>query len=142
MWLMVSLLGSKKPVAAFVLSLLSGVFIILGGSVWCLWLDGHMDMGWMEEVMHGWEEHMHSWDIENSASYTIGVLGIVLGIVVIVSAVMLYINPIQHELWGALIIAFSVISVLSCMGGMGIGLVLGIIGGILAILWRPGNIAG
>lgn len=92
--------------------------------------------------MHGWEEQMHSWDIENSASYTIGVLGIVLGIVVIVSAVMLYINPIQHELWGALIIAFSVISVLSCMGGMGIGLVLGIIGGILAILWRPGNIAG
>lgn len=132
------MLGSnKKPIAAFVLSLLSGVFIILGGSVWCLWLDGHWDMGWMEGVMHGWEEHMHSWGIEGSASYTMGVLGIVLGVIVIVSAVMLYMNPIQHELWGALIIAFSVISVLTCMGGMGVGLVLGIIGGIVAIFWRP-----
>jgi len=131
--------SNQKPVAAFVLSLLSGIFIILGGSVWCLWLDGHWDMGWMEGMMYGWEEHMHSWGIEGAASYTMGILGIVFGVIVILWAVMLYTNPRQHELWGVLIIALSVISVLSCMGGMGIGLVLGVIGGILAILWRPGK---
>jgi hypothetical protein len=50
---------------------------------------------------------------------------------------MLYKNPVQHELWGTLIIVFSVVSVISFMGGMGIGLLLGIIGGILAVLWKP-----
>jgi hypothetical protein len=94
-------------------------------------------MGWMEGMMHGWEEHTHSWGFEGSISYSMGLLGIGFGAIVIVAAVMLYFNPKQHQLWGALIIAFSVVSVLSCMGGMGIGLILGIIGGVLAILWRP-----
>jgi hypothetical protein len=66
-----------------------------------------------------------------------GILSIVFGIIVIVAAVMLYMSPTQHELWGALVIGFSVASVVSCMGGMGIGAILGLIGGILAILWRP-----
>jgi len=122
------------------LSLLAGIFIILGGSVWCLWLDGHLDMGWMEGMMHGWEEHTHTWGFEGSISYSMGLLGIVFGVIVIVASVMLYLNPNQRQLWGALIIAFSVISVLSCMGGMGIGLILGIIGGVLAILWKPSGV--
>jgi len=129
--------SDQKPVAAFILSLISGVFIILGGSVWCLWLDWHWDMGWMDDFMHGWDDHMHSWGFEGTISYTMGVLGIIFGVVVIISAVMLYLNPSQRQLWGALIISFSVISVLSCMGGMGIGLILGIVGGVLAILWKP-----
>jgi len=94
----------------------------------------------MEGMMHGWEEHTHSWGFEGAISYTMGLLGIVFGIIVVISAVMLYLNPLQRQLWGALIIAFSVISVLSCMGGMGIGLILGIIGGVLAILWKPSGV--
>jgi len=134
----VNLLNSnEKPVAAFILSSLAGIFIILGGSIWYLWLDGHLDMGWMEGMMHGWEEHMHTWGFEGAISYSMSLLGIVSGVIVIVASVMLYLNPNQRQLWGALIIAFSVISVLSCMGGMGIGLILGIIGGVLAILWKP-----
>jgi len=79
---------------------------------------------------------MNGWNTE-SATYTMGILGIVFGVIVVVLAVMLYTNPVRHELWGALIIVFSVISVLSCLGGMGIGLILGVVGGILAILWKP-----
>ena len=89
--------------------------------------------------MHGWEEHTHTWGLEDSISYSMGLLGIVFGVIVIVASVMLYLNPNQRQLWGALIIAFSVISVMSCMGGMGIGLILGIIGGVLAILWKPSS---
>ncbi|MDH5461131.1 MAG: hypothetical protein OEZ29_02665 [Candidatus Bathyarchaeota archaeon] len=131
--------SDKKPVAAFMLSLMAGIFIILGGSVWCLWLDGHWDMGWMEGMMHGWEEHTHSWGLEGTISYTMGLLGIIFGVIVVILAIMLYLSPLQHQLWGALIIVFSVMSVLSCMGSMGIGLLLGIIGGVLAILWKPGT---
>ena len=86
--------------------------------------------------MHGWDEHMHAWNLGGFA-YTMGLVGILFGLIVIFAAVMLYMNPIQHTLWGALIIAFSVLSVMSCMGGMGIGLILGIAGGVLALLWRP-----
>jgi len=86
--------------------------------------------------MHEWEEHMRGWNMGVTA-YLMGIVGIILGIMMIVAAIMLYANPKQHELWGALIIVFSVASVISCMGGMGIGLILGIIGGILAVLWRP-----
>jgi len=37
----------------------------------------------------------------------------------------------------ALIVVFSVVSTVSCVGGMGVGLILGIIGGIFAVIWRP-----
>lgn len=95
-----------------------------------------MSMSWMDGMMHGWEENMHMWNIGGMA-FAMTVLGIVFGMIILVSAIMLYLSPTQHQLWGALIIAFSVISILSCMGGMGIGLILGIIGGILGILWKP-----
>lgn len=134
---MASLMSSnQKPTVAFVLSLLSGIFIILVSAVWCLWLVTGWGVGWMEGMMHGWEENMHPWNIEGM-TYIIGIVGIIFGIIIIVSAVMLYINSTQHVLWGALIIVFSVISIISCMGGLGVGLTLGIIGGILAILWKP-----
>ena len=128
--------SNQKPVAAFVLSLLSGIFIIFGGSVWCLWLGTHWDMGWMDWMMHEWDEHMHAWNMGDIA-YAMGIVGIVLGIMIIVAAVMLYMNPTQHVLWGTLIIVLSVISIVSCMGGLGAGLILGAIGGVLAILWKP-----
>ena len=130
------MISNQKPMAAFIISLLSGIFIILGSVVWSLWWSAHWDMGWMEGMMHGWEENMHAWNMEGIA-YTLGIVGIFLGLIVIVVAAMLYINPSQHEIWGALIIVFSVISIFTCMGGLGIGLILGIIGGILAILWKP-----
>jgi hypothetical protein len=78
------------------------------------------------------------WNIGGLA-FAMTILGIVFGIVVLISSIMLYTNPKQHELWGSLIVVFSVLSVLSCMGGMGIGLILGIVGGVLAIVWKPGG---
>jgi len=125
----------QKPVAAFVLSLLSGIFIVLGSAIMCLWWSWWWPTGW-SGMMHEMEEHMPWWNFEGIA-YAMGILGIIFGIVIIVVAILLYTKPTQHELCGALIIVFSVISVISCMGSMGIGLLLGIVGGILAILWKP-----
>jgi hypothetical protein len=51
---------------------------------------------------------------------------------------MLKSKPEQHSTWGVLIVLFSVLSMLGgAMGGFGLGLVLGLIGGILAITWKP-----
>lgn len=128
--------SDQKPVAAFVLSLLSGIFIILGTIICSFWWDPNMPMSWMEGMMPGWEESMHRWNIGGWA-FAVTLLGVVFGAVIIVSAITLYMDPKRHQLWGTWIVSLSAISILTCMGGMGIGLVLGIIGGILAILWKP-----
>ncbi len=122
---------AQKPTAAFILSLLSGAFIILGGIISALvtiyWPWG--GMGWM---MNWW-----SGGLLAGMAYVGSVAGVILGVAIMVAAVMLYQNQAQHELLGALIIVFSVLSAVSSMGGFGIGLVLGIIGGVLAVTWKP-----
>ena len=67
----------------------------------------------------------------------LGLAGIVFGIVVIVSSVMLYNKPSEHSKWGLLILIFSVLSIFgSAMAGLGVGLILGVIGGIFALTWK------
>lgn len=68
----------------------------------------------------------------------LGILGLIFGAIVIISAVMLNSKPQEHTTWGIVIIIFSVLSMFgSAMAGFGVGLVLGVIGGILALSWKP-----
>jgi len=66
---------------------------------------------------------------------SVGVFGLVSGIIVLVSGVMLRTSPGQRTLWGTLILVFSVLSFLGT-GGFIVGAILGIIGGILALTWH------
>jgi hypothetical protein len=65
-----------------------------------------------------------------------GVLALFFGFVVLVSGIYLYFSPDQHVGVG---IAIVILSLLSLIGGGGfvIGLILGVIGGILAIVFEP-----
>jgi uncharacterized protein DUF6114 len=128
----------EKPTAAFILSLLAGVFILLGGGMMTMigsWLGNYGMMG-----QYGrWAGMMGTgFGMMRFAFGAMGVLGIVFGAIVIISALMLNNKPEQHQTWGSLIVLFSVLSIFaSTMGGFGIGLILGLIGGILAITWKP-----
>ena len=67
-----------------------------------------------------------------------GILGLIFGVIVIIGAFMLNSKPHEHSTWGTLIVIFSVLSIFGgMMGGFGIGLILGLIGGILGITWKP-----
>ena len=66
-----------------------------------------------------------------------GLVTLVFGAIVIISAMMLNKKPEEHNTWGTLIIVFSVLSIFGGMGGFGAGLILGLVGGILAIAWKP-----
>jgi len=63
-------------------------------------------------------------------------LGIVAGIVMLISAAMLYTRPEQSQGWGIVILIASALNLFIGMGGFLAG-VLGIIGGALALAWQP-----
>ncbi len=137
-------MAKEKPTAAFILSLVAGVFILLGGGALSMMASyigqygnqygyGMMGRNW------GWGGMMGTgFGMWGFAFGAMGVLGIIFGVIVIISAIMLNSKPEQHSTWGSLIVLFSVLSIFgSAMGGFGIGLILGLIGGILAITWKP-----
>ena len=98
--------------------------------------NGYSGYGWMFNMMNGYGFGMMR-GLGGGFGF-LGILGLIFGIIVIISAVMLYNRSGEHTTWGALILVFSVLSVFgSMMGGFGIGVILGVIGGILAILWKP-----
>jgi len=132
----------SKPVAAFTLSLVAGVFILLGSFVMSMFAFGFpgMMMGGTEgmQVGTGMTGSMMGGVMMNWMLGSIPVLaafGIASGIMVILGSVMLYTRSAENHLWGAIILAFSVVSILGSMGGLLVGLVLGMLGGILALTW-------
>ncbi len=125
----------EKPVAPFILGLLGGILILLGAFVMSMFAFGTANMmGIMSGTMAGYSGTM-AMMMGHSFAFTI--VGLASGALVILGAVMLYTRPFEKDLWGAVIIAFSILSILGGMGGFMIGLVLGIVGGVLALAWNP-----
>lgn len=117
---------TEQPTAAFVLSLLAGLWMLgaggmMGGFGW-----GGMMGGW--QGMHGW-----MW---GRGVRSFGVwwpwFGVVAGIVVLVGSVMLYVRPEQRRTWGVVILVASALNIFLGMMGLLAG-TLGVIGGVLAL---------
>jgi len=66
----------------------------------------------------------------------LAIVGLIAGIAIIIGSPMLKTRPTEHKTWGATILIFSIISFLG-MGGFFIGAILGIAGGMLALIWKP-----
>ncbi len=84
---------------------------------------------------------MGSISAQNIPSFVSGVLegvgsfGLISGLIVLGSGVMLRVYPNQSVLFGLLIVIFSILGFLGT-GGFVIGAVLGIAGGIMTLRWR------
>ena len=77
--------------------------------------------------------------IQRFASFVgggLGAFGLISGTIVLASAVMLQVNPSRRRTWGVLILVFSVLSFLGT-GGLVVGAILGIVGGVKALTWKP-----
>lgn len=61
------------------------------------------------------------------------VIGVASGIFIIFCASLIYLKPQKNQIWGVAIIIFSLIALIG-MGGFVLGTVLGLIGGILALI--------
>jgi len=137
--------AETRAVAPFVLSLIGGVFILLGAIVTSMFTFGSAAIvGSMSSSMSGMMGGMNG---QTGMGMMIGgmmgvypifsIIGLTSGALVILGAVMLYSRPFEKDLWGAVIIAFSILGIFGGMGGFVIGLVLGIVGGALALAWNP-----
>ena len=122
----------EKPVAAFILSLVGGILILLP-SIFISVIAGLY--GWYG--MYGWGHMMGmmGWGLFGFPSIIIAI-SFISGIIILVSSIMLYSRHHETTLWGTLIIVFSVLSLVG-MGGFFIGFLLALIGGILALVWKP-----
>jgi hypothetical protein len=111
-------LSNERPSAAYVLSLIGGIFVIIGGLI---------------TAVVGAVVTFFAFGLGG----VFGVLGIIWGVLIIVFASRLNSDPNSHSTSGALIIVFSILSWVGSFGGLFIGFLLGLIGGILAITWTP-----
>lgn len=107
----------ERPYAAFVLSLVGGVLILVGGLLGLTWLGWPM-WGWMPGLL-----------------LAFSAVGLVSGAAIVTAAYMLYKKPSQAQTWGTIVLVFAAVSLLSA-GGFIIGALLGIVGGLLALTWR------
>jgi hypothetical protein len=78
---------------------------------------------------------MHEFGFGGGWFYGLAAIGVACGIVVLIGAIMVYNQPVRASTWGALILAFSIVSLFG-MGGLFFGAVLGVVGGILALTWK------
>lgn len=111
-------MSAEKPSTAYVLSLVGGIFVIIGGLATAA-------IGAAFTFMLG------------GIGGLFGVLGIIWGVLIIVFASRLNSDPASHSTSGALIIVFSLLSWFGGIGGLFIGFILALVGGILAITWNP-----
>ena len=135
----------QKPFAPFILGLIAGIFILLGAVVMSMFTFGVAgimgNMSGMAGMMSGMNGGM-SMGMMMGFAPALTVLGLGSGVIVLLGSAMLYSRPSESQLWGAIILTFSVVSILGGMGGLLVGLVLGIASGILALTWtRPPPIA-
>lgn len=135
--------SQDKPLTAFVLSLTGGILMLVSGWISSMWfMFGGLGMGGMmsefEGMMEGYQSMMGKFGVPFGLMIGLSLLGLVSGVIVTISALMLNVRSAEHTTWGAVILVFSVISFLG-MGGFFIGAILGIIGGVLALTWKTAS---
>jgi hypothetical protein len=131
----------EQNLAAFVLSLIAGVWMLaMGGMMMSgFWMQGMMGGAAYGEYghrygMYGWSG-MHGW-MYGRGMFGAGAwwpwFGFAAGFVVLTGAAFLYLQPQQRRTWGAMILVASALDLLFGMGGLVAG-ALGVIGGALAL---------
>lgn len=116
---------SEKPTAAFVLSLIGGILILLDG-LWVAFITSAIGAAMPMFFSFGL-----------GLALAIGILGIIFGLIIIYGSFQINSGePGKVRTWGIVVLILSIISIITG-GGFILGLILGLIGGILALVWKP-----
>jgi len=119
--------AGERQTRAFVLSLIAGILILMNSAAVAAaatWFPG------IFPTLPG------SSGNDTAILYTVAVVGLICGALIVLGAMMMRSNPAHKRAWGITIIVLSIPSVVSG-GGFIIGFILGIIGGALAFSRKP-----
>ena len=128
--------SSAYPRTASVIALVGGLFILLGGVIF---------IGAAVYVIPVMNQNINEPTGINPANINalisgvltvMGSFGLVCGGIVLVSATMILAKVGHPRTWGILILVFSILSFIG-LGGFVIGAILGIVGGVLVLRWKP-----
>lgn len=128
---------------AFIVSLVGGLIVLITSLVNFVWfLSGAANFGgfgnFMQGAMDGYHNFMGSYGTSNSFLAGISVVALVCGVIILIGAIMLKVDPHQSTIWAIVVIIFSVVSFVG-MGGYFIGAVLGVVGGAFVLATRQTN---
>jgi hypothetical protein len=122
------IMAEEKPTAAFVLSLIGGIFILLH-AIAVLIFVGVIGSAFSVVPIFG---------MIGGLLMIFGIVGLIFAILVIIGAVMINSgDPQRVRTGGILVLIFSILSLFTAGGGFFIGFILGLVGGILALVWKP-----
>lgn len=128
---------------AFILSLLGGLIIAIISIINVVWFSGGATGfgaygSYMRGAMDGYHNFMGTYATSNTFFVGLSLVAVVCGVIVLMSAILLQVQPHQHTVWAIVIIAFSIISFVG-MGGYFVGAILGIVGGAFVLATRQTN---
>jgi len=110
-----------------VLSLIGGICVIIGGAF----------IAFVGSLVSSFGYLANGGASGGSTVTAFGVVGIIMGLIMVVGSFMLYSKPTRAKMWGIIILVLSILSWVTAVGGLVIGFILGLIGGILAIMFKP-----
>lgn len=117
--------GPNYPSTAYILSLIGGILILIDGIITAAVAAA------VGSVIAGF-----GFGGLGAILIIFGVIALLFGLVVLYGAMQLKNRPETAKTWGILILIFSLISFIGG-GGFYIGAILGLVGGILALVWSP-----
>ncbi|MGD9676517.1 MAG: hypothetical protein AB7V19_07530 [Candidatus Bipolaricaulia bacterium] len=120
---------TETPIAAVILSVLGGVWMVATGTMyggWHMGSYGSMSWMWGHGMMGGVAATPSWWPW----------LGVVAGGVVLLGAIMAYVQRSRIKPWGIVILVASAVNLFFGMGGL-LASALGITGGALVLTWGP-----
>lgn len=116
---------TEKPTAAFVLSLIGGIIILINGVLFAVAaaIVGSLAAFFMPAF--------------GALALAIAVPGLIFGIIIIIGAALMHTtDPSKVKTGSILVLIFSILSII-IGGGFIIGLILGVVGGALGLAWKP-----
>lgn len=119
----------------YALSVITGFLILLGGVGTLVMLSWYplMPTGQMWGGMMGGNWQIFTWPYPAWSLGIMAIISLAAGASVLVGAYKMKVEPEKLRTWGFLVLISSIVAFV-CIGGFGLGAVLGIIGGVIAIV--------
>ncbi len=125
---------------SFIISFVGGLILLVVSTINAVWFGSGTPswsgLGVYMRSMAGYHGFMGNYGSSSSFFAAVSVVSLVCGVIVVMAALMLRIHPQEHVMWGAVIVVFSAISYIG-MGGYFVGAAFGIIGGAIALTYKP-----